>query len=60
MATVIKMFGFLNKYPKKEISVDSTDLNQVKEYEILKPCVGNQHCGFEEEIDPSSPEPLMK
>ena len=43
MEAFIKMFGFLKKHLKRGIVVDSTDPNQMSEYETLKPDFGYQH-----------------
>ena len=60
MAAVVKVFGFVNKHPKRGIIADSVCPNQALECEALKPDFGHQCCEFNEETDPDFPDLLMK
>ena len=60
MAAVVNSFGFLKKYSKRGIVIDSSEPKQIGEHKTFKPDFGYQHCEFEEEIDPTFPEPLTK
>ena len=56
-----RILGYLKKYPKRGIFIDSDDPTHINEMEVVKPNFGNQYCEFDEanEMDNKFPEPLM-
>ena len=60
LASVMKIFGCLKKHAKRGIVIDSTEQARANLMEVAKPDFVNQHCEFNEELDPKFLEPLMK
>ena len=59
MNAVMRIYGFLKKYPKRGIIIDHRPIEGQPEQEQVKIDFGQQYTDFEEELDPRFPPALM-
>ena len=49
LAAVIKIFGYLKKYPKRGIMINFSKPMHINLMEVAKPDFGNQYCDLNED-----------
>ena len=59
MCDVMRIFGFLKKYPTRGIRIDHRPIEGRPEYQQAKIDFGHQYLEFKEELDPRFPPALM-